>query len=310
MRTVLCALVLCVPGAGQEDFRATYQRAEELRAGGVASAEAIQAAYRAALEEFHRMPAARRADPSWLPSGAFCAWQAGLWSTAAELFAGSMKAGNRDAFNAGFLLRSQLEAGQHDALLRSARELAPVFGDEVDRVLIEEGAMQRARAWIVGDAWLRSGDTEAGLWVFRTLARAVGEHPDALANLALALRHAGLEQESEATYRRALSKTPDDASLWNDLGLLFKGAGRFDEAEQALRRSRSLEISPKTGAATTNLAVLALRTGQRGLSRPARALAVVLTERPDAGLARRAYLTTLTRTRFPTSIPDMGGRRR
>ena len=63
---------------------------------------------------------------------------------------------------------------------------------------------------------------------------------------------------------------------------------------------------------STNLVGLGLRTGRHALPSPAAALATVLAERPEAGLARRAYLNVLARTvpPFPTSSPDRRGRPR
>ena len=281
-----------------------------MRLGGGAEPGEVRSAYDGALALYLRLSPEVGRSADWLPSGAFCAYLAGRFEMAADLFAASMDVGHRDAFHAEYLLRAQLAAGQHDPLLRSARRLTAGFAAEVDRVLIEEGGLRRAKAWVVADSWLRRGDTEAGLWVFGQLVRASGDHPDALANLALALRHVGREDAAEEAYRRALARAPRDALLWNDLGLLWKGAGRDDEARTALVRSRELEPQPPTGAATTNLAGLGLRSGRHSLPDPAEALATLLAQRPEAELARRAYLDVLIRQapRFQGSAPDKGER--
>lgn len=308
LRALLAAWAAAMSLAGQAAFSAAYQEAEQLRLGEGSDPGALRDAYSEALEEFVRLPPAQAETATWLPSGAFCAYLAGRPELAVSLFEKSIAAGNCDAFHAEYLLLAQLDAGRHVELLRRARELAEGFPEAVDRVLIVGGGLTQARAWLVADGWLRRGDAEAGLWVFRQLARGADDHPDALANLGLALRHVGRETEAEAVYRRALAAAPDDPSLWNDLGLLFKGAGRTGEAEQALLRSRQLESEPPTGAATTNLVWLGLRTGRRPLAHPEVALAALLAERPDAELARRAYLEVLglSATPFPASVPDKG----
>jgi tetratricopeptide (TPR) repeat protein len=288
----------------QEGFKEAYARAEELRASG--PAKPAREAYRQALRAFLRLPAPVRGDPGWLRPGAFCAFQSGEHALAVDLFEESMRAGNQDAFHAEHLLRAQLGAGLHGEMLHSARDLEPRFPAAVRRVLVDDDGLGQAQAWLIADRWLRSGGTEDGLWVFRYLARASGDHPHALANLALALRHLGREQECEATYRRALEGAPDDASIWNDFGLFLKGAGRLREAVEVLVRSRGLEARLPTGPATTNLALLGLRTGNHALASPAIALAAVLERRPGAAMARRAYLDVLTVTAppFPSSAPD------
>ena len=310
MRSLLCVLALIAPGLAQQEFQAGYRAAEELRATEGASPAAIQEAYRRALSAFERLPEGVRQDPGWLPSGAFCAWQAAEFDRAAELFDRSMAAGNHDSFHASYLLRSLLAAGHPERFLRRARALEADFTADVSGVLIGEGGLNRARAWLVGERWLRAGASDDGLWVFASLARASEDHPDALANLALSQRHVGREEEAEATYRRAIDQAPSDPALWNDLGLLYKGAGRLDDALRALQKSRSLEDAPRSGAATTNLIYIGLRTDVETVSDPAQALQVLLRARPDAGLARRGYLMILARTRFPTSDPDTGPRHR
>jgi hypothetical protein len=107
-----------------------------------------------------------------------------------------------------------------------------------------------------------------------------------------------------------LKAAPSDPVLWNDLGLLWKGAGRLADAVEAFAQSRRSEPAPKSGPATTNLALLALRGVAVPLADPVQALGVVLAEHPDAALARRACLDLVVaraarRGAFAAAAPDM-----
>jgi len=273
----------------QTEFSDAYAAAEQLRLGGKASVDDIAAAYREALGHYRRLPEAAREDAQWLPTFAFCAQQAGDAGLAADLFRASLDAGNRDAFHAESLLIALLQSDRAEQVLRDGPELEQAFPDAV------RTALYRAKAWESGDRWLRRGATEPGLWVFEALARAAAEDAASTANLALARRSVGLEQEAVATYERALEKAPEDPSLWNDLGLTLKGMGRRDEAAERFVTSRRLEPQPPTGPATTNLVRMAQRGGAEQIADPAAAMAQVLRARPTAGLARRVYLDVLTR---------------
>ena len=301
-------LLLAASARAQPELQAAYAAAERLRLSETAATDAVAAAYGEALDLFLRLARDNPDREAWRPAGAFCAFQAGDFERAADLFGAVVEAGSRSEFDVGYLLRSQSRAGRAEALVTAALRFEPVLPAVVRQVLINEGALVRGGGLQVADRWLRHGDRARSLWVFRYQAEYGGQSALDLANLALALRHLGEVAESEATYRRALQVAPDDAILWNDLGLLLKGAGRTADAARALLESRRREAPPNTGPATTNLVLLGQRTGRHTLPDAAEALARVLAERPAAALARRAYLDALAARRFsslrPAASPD------
>lgn len=278
-------------GAAQEPLRQAYAAAEGLRLGG-APPEEIGRAYGRALDLFLRLAPDDPSHAEWLPVAAFCAYQARDWSRAIELYQAALRRGGDDATNAGQLLRALVQGGRGAEALHTARALAERFAEPVRTVLVAEGGLERARALDVADAWLRDGDTAAGLWVFRYAVAARGGQALDLANLALALRRVGLEAECDAVYRRALELAPDDALIWNDYALFLRGAGRRDEAERAFRESRAREQPADPGPATANLALMGLG-GRELLDQPRLALARVLAQRPSSPMSRRALLDLL-----------------
>lgn len=279
--------------AAQESFAEAYAAAEELRANGAGEAR-LRQAYGRAADLFGAAPAEHRDDPGWLPAAAYSAWMAHRSGEAADLFAQSWETGNRDAFHAEHLLRSLWASDRRDGLLSQARTLEQQFPQIVRAILVDEGALHAVAAWEIGGHWLRQGQTDLGLWVFERLVDAGGRHPTSLANLALALRQVGRETESEATYREALTAAPDDAALWNDFGLFYKGAGRNEEAAAAFAESRRKEQEP-TGPATVNLLVLSNAGFRVAPVAWPTAISQVLAERPTAALARRACLDAIGR---------------
>lgn len=84
-----------------------------------------------------------------------------------------------------------------------------------------------------------------------------------LANLALTLRNLGQVDASETLYRELLERWPEDASGWNDYGLLLSGTRRVDDAANAFRTAAELGNID----ATENLGVLQLINGQPDAAR-------------------------------------------
>lgn len=88
------------------------------------------------------------------------------------------------------------------------------------------------------------GAQSAPLWLLCSAARR-----------ALGQREQGLEAA-----RRALALAPEDAGVFNELGLSYKGLGRLDDAERAYRDA--LARAPGNVNAWSNLGVLHLERGQ------------------------------------------------
>jgi tetratricopeptide (TPR) repeat protein len=58
-----------------------------------------------------------------------------------------------------------------------------------------------------------------------------------LANFALTLRNAGKYAESEKQYLAAAAASPDEAEVYNDLGLLYEAQGKLVDAEAQYRKA-------------------------------------------------------------------------
>lgn len=84
-----------------------------------------------------------------------------------------------------------------------------------------------------------------------------------LANLALTSRNLGRVDEGETLYRELLERWPEDASGWNDYGLLLSGTNRVDDAIVAFQTAAELGNID----ATENLAMVQLATGRTDAAR-------------------------------------------
>ncbi|MBK6940117.1 MAG: tetratricopeptide repeat protein [Planctomycetes bacterium] len=84
-----------------------------------------------------------------------------------------------------------------------------------------------------------------------------------LANLALTLRNLGRVDEGGALYRELLERWPEDASGWNDYGLLLSGTGRAKDAAEAFSTAAELGNID----ATENLGMLRLAAGHTDAAR-------------------------------------------
>lgn len=81
--------------------------------------------------------------------------------------------------------------------------------------------------------------------------RAGGETLAALRQRALAAHRAGRLDEAVRAYRRVLEGRPDDAQVWNNLGVALRRAGRFPAALACYRRA--LELRPEAPGFLGNL---------------------------------------------------------
>lgn len=254
MRAPICAVVLAalpIPLTAQEEFDRLYDIAEERSRTDPAS-PSTREAWAAALYAFLQIPADAEGYTPRLLRGGRAALGAGRNQMALELVAESIARQGRSEAHLAVQLRVLIQLDDAGGFLAAADGRFPA-------VLVAELQQDWAsKLSLLGwaDQWLRSGRTEDGLWLFRQLAR-TGDPAD-LGNLALALRHAGLQAESERTYELALDAAPDDPVLWNDYGLFLKGVGRPKEAVAAFRQSYTIEPRPGEGPAITNLLVMAL----------------------------------------------------
>jgi tetratricopeptide (TPR) repeat protein len=298
----LAALAMAAFGgtaAAGQGFAELYREAEAMRLRADADPERIRAAYGRALDAFGAVTVDSPEYTGGLPAAAFAAFMAGRYERAAGLFSDSIAAGHRDAFHVDYRLRSLAAAGKALELAAEARRCAHDHPAAVDAALdwawrSLAGGLQRA-----AEELCRLGHVDEGIWLSERLVQASSRHPLALADAALMLRRVGREADSERAYREALARAPEDPLLWNDLGLLYKGAGRLAEAVDAFARSFQLDARPGEGPAITNLLLLreagADRVQVAGESREVlpdadAALSRALALRPDAALLRRLCL--------------------
>lgn len=202
-------------------------------------------------------------------------------------------------------LRSSVAAGQGSRFVAVAKSFAGAHAAVVASVL----AADEERLLPLADATLRSGRIEDGLWVFSALAEQLPLAASRLANLALAQRHAGDLVGARRSYERALACAPEDASTWNDYGLLLRVCGEREKARDAFERSWSLDERPGEGPSITNLVVDAVLTTDAPdpMARAKQALAT----RPEAALLRRAVIDlVLERAGSPAPQQDPDNRAR
>ncbi len=292
---VTACAVLCIagPGLAQDDFVELYERAQKLSAEKKPEG-VVRAAYARSVRAFEDLDREVDGYYSHLPAAGYAAWRSGEYARAAQWFRIAIDATGPTEF----LVRSEIDALVRDKrgarALRVAYDHADAgFASAVDAVAGGTNGFGLQPLFEAADAAMRRGDTELGLWYFRTIARTSGEAAIALGNLALSLRCVGRVEEAEAMYRKAIQKAPTDAYLWNDLGLLLKGLGRRKEAHAAFRKSREAETPPVAGPATGNLIDLIPFGFDPGFGDPEAALAVVLTELPDAQLSRRRCIDAI-----------------
>ncbi len=294
MRTAAAwVLLLGLAPAGAQEFAELFQQAEHERAHAEAEPKRVQAAYARAWLKWLALPEAEAMVPATLRLGAIAAARAGEARRAPELLEAAWAAGNHDAEVAGLRFAVLLANGQSEAAVRFAIQCEKDQPGTLAAAIAPAGTVGAPQLLQAADRWLRSREVELGLWTFRAMARACGDHPLALANLALALRHLGRESECDAVYRQALAKAPEDALLWNDYALFLKGTGQLEAATRAFTKGLALENPPGSSPALPNLVLLARSSGQPFAGDVHTAMATVLSLRPDAAFPRRLALDLL-----------------
>jgi tetratricopeptide (TPR) repeat protein len=94
--------------------------------------------------------------------------------------------------------------------------------------------------------------TEESLWEDAKLRAPLMARPHL--RLGILRRQAGLSEQAETSYRRALELDPANAPAYNNLGNLYTSMGKYVEAEQAYKKA--LGILPSYPEALSNLATL------------------------------------------------------
>lgn len=78
---------------------------------------------------------------------------------------------------------------------------------------------------------------------------------------ALTAQRRGDTNRAKELYARALERDPQNADLYNNIGMLYKSTGELDRAEDAYRHA--VNLNPKLAAAWSNLGVLLSERGRR-----------------------------------------------
>jgi cytochrome c-type biogenesis protein CcmH/NrfG len=132
----------------------------------------------------------------------------------------------------GAILAQRHEDREAEAAFRQAMRLAP---DRIDASVN------------LGFLYARGGRYAEALPLLRAGFAKAPEQPGLRTNLALTLRHHGIEQaragrlpEAEVLFREALGLTPDDPEIHRDLGLALWEQGRPDAARPHLERAVAL----------------------------------------------------------------------
>lgn len=130
-------------------------------------------------------------------------------------------------------------------------------------------------------AQMSAGDLAQAEQGFRALAAAYPAYSGPLLNLGILHARAGKWEEAEKAVREAITRNGDNAAAFNQLGIVYRKLGRFKEADEAY--TRAVQIDPNYALAYLNLGVLCdlyLQEPQRALEAYERYLSLAAS--PDA----------------------------
>lgn len=96
---------------------------------------------------------------------------------------------------------------------------------------------------------------------FKITMEAPGREGNTLFLEALAAQKRGDMARARDLYAKAIERSPNDAELYNNVGLLYRSTGELGRAEDAYQRA--ISINPKFAAAWNNLGVLLEQRGKR-----------------------------------------------
>ncbi|MDO8500623.1 MAG: tetratricopeptide repeat protein [Gemmatimonadaceae bacterium] len=96
---------------------------------------------------------------------------------------------------------------------------------------------------------------------FKITMEPAGREGNTLFLEALAAQKRGDIARARDLYAKAIERNPNNAELYNNVGLLYRSTGELERAEDAYRRA--ISINPKFAAAWSNLGVLLEQRGKR-----------------------------------------------
>jgi len=287
---LLAALSVVTDSPAQADFDRLYAKAQAM---AEAAPQERRQAFLAAFEVFSRLAIDSDGYRRALPRGALSALYGGRFADAADLLEQQWRFIGAGQELLTRRLQALAGAGRAQAAVGLARQQERTWPDGV-RTWIGDLKSLPARM-AEADRMLLRGDTADGLWVFEALVRIHPNEATLCANLALTHRRLGNLELAAAGYQRALDLAPDADWLRTDHGLLYKGQSKWEEAARAFVRGLTCESKPGVSPAGTNLAVLAVRTGDNRSRDPIADLTAVVRARPTAAMARRLLLDLLPR---------------
>jgi len=135
----------------------------------------------------------------------------------------------------------------------------------------------------LAEAYRKSGQPEKAIDMFEQTIRRKPDFWPAVKGLGVTLAKSGRLQQAKETLLKARSTMSEDASLLNDLGLIYVGLGETDEAVQVLKKASS--IDPDYPDTFNNLGGALLRLGDRAGAEAAYRTAVRV--QPDFAEAHR-----------------------
>jgi arylsulfatase A-like enzyme/Tfp pilus assembly protein PilF len=107
---------------------------------------------------------------------------------------------------------------------------------------------------------LSAGDAPRALPGLSKLARSYPDAPVFQSTYARALKDTGRVRDALDVYRRAVSRWPEDATLYHDLAVAASAAGKPDEAARA--EKAALAIDPANGSAANGLGLVEAANGR------------------------------------------------
>ena len=103
-----------------------------------------------------------------------------------------------------------------------------------------------------GRLWESTGDNTKAMESYGKALQSEAGNPEALASIARLHLRQGNQQQALQYFQQAIAQAPEDAGLYNELGLTWNAAGDYPKAVSSLEKS--LELAPGTSKYANSLA--------------------------------------------------------
>jgi len=111
-----------------------------------------------------------------------------------------------------------------------------------------------------GRLWESTGDNTKAMESYGKALQSAPGNPDALASIARLHLRQGNQQQAVQYFQQAIAGAPEDALLYNELGLALNTAGDYPQSVAALEKS--LELAPGTSKYANSLASVRFGGGE------------------------------------------------